>query len=65
MSEAATADGAASRLAAARYLRLRGLDGLPVRRALTLEAIVILRLGPLAPAGIRVFLALHRQITGV
>jgi hypothetical protein len=36
-----------------------------VRRAVTLEVIVILGPGPLAPAGIGVFLALHGQITGV
>jgi hypothetical protein len=39
----------------------RRLEGIPVRRTLTMEALVILRPGRLTPAGIRVFSTLHRQ----
>jgi hypothetical protein len=37
------------------------LGGIPVRRTLTIEALVILRTGLLTPADIRIFSALDRQ----
>ena len=40
--------------------RLCALEGVPVRRTLTLEALVILRPGLLTPADIRIFLTLNR-----
>ena len=43
--------------------RLRALGGIPVRRTLTTEALVIIRPGQLTPADIGIFLALHRQVT--
>ncbi len=45
----------------ARPLKGFALEGIPVRRTLTMEALVILRLGLLTPADIRIFLALVRQ----
>ncbi len=33
----------------------------PVRRAFAAQPLVVIRLGPLAPAGIGIFLTLHRQ----
>ena len=40
---------------------LCALEGIPVRRTLTLEALVILGPGLLTPADIRIFLTLDRQ----
>jgi hypothetical protein len=41
--------------------RLCALEGIPVRRTLTLEELVILWSGLLTPADIRIFLTLGRQ----
>ena len=41
--------------------RLCALEGIPVRRPLTMEVLVIVRPGLLTPADIRIFLALGRQ----
>jgi len=44
-----------------RHDSVTGLAGTPVRRPLTIEALVIVRPGRFAPADVGIFLALRRQ----